>query len=248
MNAHSQARCDAGEFRTTHWSVVLEAGAGTEAARAALEALCRQYWYPLYAFVRRRGHDPTEAEDLTQEFFARLLASGGVTGLSQEKGRFRAFLLAALKNFLANEWDKASRLKRGGGNSFVSLDELDPEARLAVEPASSAADEVLFDRQWARALTARVMERLRTEAERDDTIERFEALKVFLASEPTGESYDSLATRLGLSVSAVKSAIHRLRRRYGQLLRAQVADTVREPGDVEDEIRHLFAALAASSA
>lgn len=235
----------ASQFRTTHWSVVIEAGSNTEAGRSALETLCRHYWYPLYAFVRRRGHDPAEAEDLTQGFFARLLASDGLAGLSQERGRFRTFLLAALKHFLANEWDRANRLKRGGGRTILSLDELDPEARLAVEPASTASDEVQFDRQWARTLTAEVMERLRSEAEQDGTLERFAALKVFLASEPSGESYGALAVRLGLSVAAVKSAIHRLRRRYGQLLRQHVANTVRAPAEVEDEIRHLFAALSA---
>jgi RNA polymerase sigma-70 factor (ECF subfamily) len=128
---------------------------------------CRNYWYPLYAFVRRRGHDPSEAEDLTQEFFARLLAGNSLTTVQPEKGRFRTFLLAALKNFLANEWDKSTRLKRGGGEAPISLESLDPESRYSLEPVTSAPDEVVFDRQWARTLCGAVMDRLRGEAERD---------------------------------------------------------------------------------
>lgn len=232
-------------FRTTHWSLVLDAGAGTPSSAAALESLCRRYWYPLYAFIRRRGHGPAEAEDLTQEFFARLLAADGLAGLGPEKGRFRTYLLATLKHLLANEWDKANRLKRGGGQKVIALDGLEPEARFRIEPANTAPDDVVFDRQWARTLTAGVLARLRSEAEREGSTGRFGALAVFLASEPSGDTYAAVAARLGLSEPAVKSAIHRLRRRYGQLLREAIADTVAAEADIEDEIRHLFAALAA---
>lgn len=235
----------ANNFRTTHWSLVLQAGTATSGGQAALETLCRRYWYPLYAFIRRRGHGPAEAEDLTQEFFSRLLASDGFTGLNPDKGRFRTYLLAMLKHLLANEWDKANRLKRGGGRRVIELDGLDPESRYRIEPATGAPDDVVFDRQWARALTAGVIARLRSEAEREGSGHRFGVLAAFLASEPAGDTYGAVAGQLGLSVPAVKSAIHRLRRRYGQMLREAIADTVVGEAAVEDEIRHLFAALTA---
>jgi RNA polymerase sigma factor (sigma-70 family) len=235
------------DFRTTHWSLVLEAGAGagTESGRSALETLCRHYWYPLYAFIRRRGHEPPEAEDLTQEFFAQLLAGPTLASARPERGRFRTYLLAALKGFLANQWDHANRLKRGGGREIIALDALEPEARYRVEPTLAGAEDVLFDRQWAQALTNGVIARLRAEAEHEGNLSRFEALKVFLALEPAGDSYTSMAGQLGLSVTAVKSAIHRLRRRYGQMLREEIGHTLDTPDDIEDEIRHLFAALSA---
>jgi DNA-directed RNA polymerase specialized sigma24 family protein len=232
------------DFRTTHWSLVLEAGAETENGRSALETLCRHYWYPLYVFVRRRGNEPAEAEDLTQEFFAQLLAGSTLSTARPERGRFRTFLLVALKRFLANQWDHANRLKRGGGREFIALDALEPEARYQVEPATNAPEDVMFDRQWARTLTNGVMARMRLEAEREGSAARFDALKAFLAAEPAGGSYSTLAADLGLSVSAVKSAIHRLRRRYGQMLREEISHTLGVESDIEDEIRHLFAALA----
>ena len=235
----------ASQFRTTHWSVVLEAGLASETGHAALETLCRRYWYPLYCFARRRGVAHAEAEDLTQGFFEQFLTSNWFAQLGSDKGRFRTFLLASLKHYLANEWDRANRIKRGGRLSFISMDELEPEARYALEPVAETSEEKLFDRQWARSLTSSVMDQLRKEAAQEGSEQRFEVLKVFLASEPAGEAYLTLATRLGLSVSAVKSAIHRLRRRYGQRLREAVAATVQPAEQVDEEIRHLFAALSA---
>jgi RNA polymerase sigma-70 factor (ECF subfamily) len=233
------------DFRTTHWSLVLAAGVGSPSGQSALDTLCRRYWYPLYAYARRRGLGPEEAEDLTQDFFARLLGADGFAGVSPEKGRFRTFLLTSCQHFLANERDRAGRQKRGGGRSLVALDALEPEARYQIEPATSAPPEVLFDRQWARTLVAGVMELLQADSAREGNAERFTVLKVFLASEPAEDSYATLADRLGLSVPAVKSAIHRLRRRYGELLRREIADTVASPAEVDGEIRHLFAALSA---
>ncbi|HTH47085.1 MAG TPA: sigma factor, partial [Candidatus Limnocylindria bacterium] len=232
------------DFRTTHWSLVLEAGVDTDGGRHALETLCRNYWLPLYAFVRRRGFGPATAEDLTQEFFARLLAHDGFTAASRERGRFRSFLLASLKNFLANEWDRSQRLKRGAGVEFLNWDELDAEARCHLEPAGADSNDTLFDREWAEALVNGVLARLRAEVERDSGSERFEALKGFLVTDAPA-SYAKIGARLGLSEAAVKSAIHRLRRRYAELLRTAVAETLDSASDVEDEIRHLFATLAA---
>jgi len=232
------------DFRTTHWSLVLEAGAGTEDGRSALETLCRTYWYPLYVFVRRRGCSPHQAEDSTQEFFARLLASNGLSGVSRDKGRFRTFLLAAMKHFLADEWDAATRLKRGSGREFLAWDALEPEARYRLEPESAACDEKMFDRQWARALIAEVLGQLRREADREGTLDRFDALKPFLMNAAPENSYAAAGAKLGLSDSAVKSAIFRLRRRYGEVLRESISSTVASPEEVEDEIRHLFACLS----
>ena len=233
-------------FATTHWSVVLRAGdQNAPESQQALESLCRAYWYPLYAFVRRRGYSPPQAEDSTQEFFARLLSGSGLAGVSQEKGRFRTFLLAAMKHFLADEWDAATRLKRGGGREFLSWDALEPEARYSLEPESNASDEKMFDRQWALALVTEALTRLREEAKRDGTLDRFDVLKPYLVSAAVENTYAAAATKLGLSEAAVKSAIFRLRRRYGEILREAIANTVASPDEVEDEIRHLFASLAA---
>lgn len=230
------------EFRTTHWSVVIEAAGDSAAGQKALETLCRVYWRPLYSFVRQRGFAPAEAEDLTQEFFARLLASEGLAAANPGRGRFRSFLLGSLKNFLANEWDKVHRLKRGGGLNFLNWDALDAEARCHLEPGA-ANDDAVFDRAWAETLVEGVMVSLREEVERDSGRERFELLKPFLVSDAPGR-YADVAARSGLSEAAVKSAIHRLRRRYAELLRAAVAETVHASADVDDEIRHLFSALA----
>jgi RNA polymerase sigma factor (sigma-70 family) len=232
-------------FRTTHWSIVIEAAGDTAGGRQALETLCRSYWRPLYAFVRQRGFAPAEAEDLTQEFFSRLLASRGLASANPARGRFRSFLLGSLKNFLANEWDRSRRLKRGGGVEFLDWDALEAEARCHFEPGAGD-DETVFDRAWAETLVGEVMARLRAEVERDSGAERFDALKPFLVSDSPAR-YAEVAARLGLSEPAVKSAIHRLRRRYAGLLRSAVANTVPASADVEDEIRHLFAALATGS-
>ena len=232
------------DFATTHWSLVLAArldDAGQPQAREALEQLCRAYWYPLYAFVRYRGYASHEAQDLTQAFFTRVLETDGLASATPERGRFRSYLLGAMKHYLSNEWQRANAAKRGGGERFVELDGLEPEARHALEPATSSDPDASFDRAWALEAVQRVLKTLRTEAEADGKVERFEALKASLTgAEPRrGET----AERLGLTPGAVKVAVHRLRQRYRELLRAEVAHTVADPADVDDELRHLVAAL-----
>ncbi len=229
-------------FHTTHWSMVLEAGGSSESSRSAMEMLCRRYWYPLYVFVRRRGYDTHEAQDLTQEFFARLLASESLKTAQPERGRFRTFLLGALKNFLANEWRDAHRLKRGGGVELLSWDELDPERRYVLEPVGSGSAESLFDRRWAQAVVSVALTRLETEMRQEGTVERFTTLKAFLQGD-SADSYATAGARLGVSEAAVKSAIFRMRRRYGELVREEIAQTVVTPAEVEAEIQHLIALL-----
>jgi len=245
IRAEAKSGAEAAQgFHTTHWSVVLEAGGSDGPARTALETLCRHYWYPLYAFVRRRGYAEHEAQDLTQEFFARLLANQSFKTAQPERGKFRTFLLGALKNFLANDWRDAHRLKRGGRMEFLSWDELDPEHRYALEPTDSAPAESLFDRRWAQAVVSGALARLDAEMRREGTAERFTVLKVFLQGDGGADSYASVGTRLGLSEAATKSAIFRMRRRYGELIREEVAQTVATPAEVEAEIQHLIALLA----
>ncbi|MHC4550997.1 MAG: RNA polymerase sigma factor [Planctomycetota bacterium] len=210
-------------------------------ARQALEELCRAYWYPLYAFVRYRGYSSHDAQDLTQSFFVRILETGGFATADPERGRFRSYLLGAMKHFLANEWHRARALKRGGGVTFLDLDALDPEARYARAPARSTDPEAGFDREWAQESIARALEKLRAESEARGRGERFEALKGSLMGEEPARS--ETAARLGMTEGAVKVAVHRLRKRYRELLRAEIAETVSDPSDVDDEMRHLVAAL-----
>jgi RNA polymerase sigma-70 factor (ECF subfamily) len=235
---------DAAEFAATRWTLVLAAAAGNVSPRAheAMAELCRSYWYPLYAFIRRHGHDAHEAEDLTQEFFARLLAKQFLSGVDREKGRFRAFLLTAVKRFLANEYDHARAQKRGGGQKIVPLDGLESEARYCREPAHAFTAERLFERQWALTLLEKVLARLQAEMHGAGKAALFDVLKGCLAQTRT-ESYAALAGSLGMSEGAVKVAVHRLRRRYRDLLRDEIAQTVAGPEEVEDEIRCLFSAL-----
>ncbi len=234
------------EFRTTNWNLVLTASDPRgEGAEAALESLCRDYWFPLYAFVRRRGHAPSQAEDLTQGFFEHLLESNALVRASPERGRFRTFLLKSIQNFLANEWDRAHRQKRGGTRELIWWDGLEPEERFALEPMQEGSPELLFDRHWAQALMESAMNRLRTEAERDDDASRFELLKVFLTHSESMPSYAEIGSRLQLGENAVKSAIFRLRRRFALLVRDEIGKTVQAPSDVEEELRHLFAASSA---
>jgi RNA polymerase sigma factor (sigma-70 family) len=221
------------QFAATRWTVVLTAGQGQS---RALEELCRTYWYPLYAYVRRRGYEAHEAEDLTQEFFARLLTKNYLADVEREKGKFRSFLLASLKHFLANEWDKARAQKRGGGQTFVSLD---AETRYRQEPADELSADKLLDRQWALALLDLVLTRL--EAETDAT--QFAALKSFLTADKDTIPYAEVAGKLRTTEGAVKVAVHRLRKRYRALLREEIAHTVAGPAEVDEEIRHLFAAF-----
>ncbi len=232
-------------FVTTHWSLVVSAGDNdTPHARDALEKLCRAYWFPIYAFVRRQGHGPHDAQDLTQEFFARLLEKKYLASADPAKGRFRSFLLASLKHFLANEWDKTQAQKRGGGQFLIPIDAATAETSCGIEPADNLTAEKIFERRWALTLLEHVLRRLRAEYVRDDREKLFEQLKPTLTEVSRSVRYAEIATRLGTTEGAVKVAVHRLRQRYREVLRAEIADTVASPGEVEDEIRNLFAALA----
>ena len=233
-----------GVFATTHWSVVL-AAADEERPMAAeaLETLCRTYWYPLYAFVRRRGYSPQDTEDLLQGFFARFLEKHYLGDVEQAKGRFRSFLLAALKHYLANEWDKAKAVRRGGRAEFVSLEAEAAESRYYEEPVSELTPEKLYEQRWADELLDRVMERIQHEFGASGQSPLFEALKGFLLGESQGVSYADVAAQQGLSEGALKKRVQRLRQRYQRLLREEIAHTVARSEDVEDEIRYLFSVV-----
>ena len=233
-------------FVTTHWSVVLTAGrSDTTRARAALEQLCRHYWQPLYAYVRRVGHPPEEAQDLTQEFFARLLERNTVARADPARGRFRSFLLASLKNFLAHEWEKARAEKRGGRVQIIPLEFDTAESRCAPEPANTDTPDKIFDRQWALSLLDVVLARLRADYADCGKDDLFLGLKETLTGGRSEIPYRELGGRLGMSEGAVKTAAHRLRQRYRELLREEIANTVAGPEEAEEELRHLFAALGA---
>ena len=231
-------------FATTHWSVVLAAGrdASTQ-ADAALEKLCRAYWFPLYAFIRRRGHGPDDAQDLTQSFFADLLERQSFTTADPLKGRFRSFLLGALQNFLGKHREHAQTIKRGGQFAFVSLDEKDAEGRYRMEPVDDLTPEKIYERRWALTLLDRAIAALKQEFQRAGKAPVFEALQVFLSGQPEPAAYAQSAAALRLTEGALRVAVHRLRRRYGELLRAEIAQTVNSPEEVEAEVGHLFAAL-----
>jgi DNA-directed RNA polymerase specialized sigma24 family protein len=228
-------------FATTQWNVVLAARNGSESqARAALELLCDAYWFPLYAYVRRRGHAADEARDLTQEFFADLLSRDFLAAIDQSKGRFRSFLLASLEHFLSHERDRQRALKKGGSVRTMSLDANAAETRYHHEPADQLTPELVFERRWGLTVMERAMERLR--AETGDQAERFERLKPCLTGDHP-DRYREIATALGMTEAAVKTAVHRLRERYGRLLRDEVAATVASPADVDEELRHLLGVL-----
>ncbi len=230
-------------FAVTRWSVVLAAGQSDSGeAREALDQLCRLYWRPIYCFVRHRGYKAEDARDLTQEFFARLLSKNSLANVAPSKGRFRTFLLAALKHYLANEWDKATSKKRGGGRVFVPLDAA--VASSGAEPADNETAEVIFDREWALALLAQVMGRLREEYARDGKADLFERLKATLVGARTELPYAAIGPGLGMTEGAVKVAVHRLRQRYRQLLREEIAHTLSRPDQADEELRALFAALS----
>ena len=231
-------------FATTHWTVVV-AAAGRPAPQAdqALAELCHTYWYPLYAYVRRRGYSKQDAEDLTQGFFARFLERNYLAGLSCEKGRFRAFLLAALKHFLANEWDRSRRLKRGGGEAPIRLDWQDADTRYQIDPADKLSPDRLYDRTWAVTLLERVILRLRDENAASGKGTLFEELKPFLMVGKKAIAYPRAAAALGLTEGAVRVAVHRLRRRYRDLLRTEIAETLSDPGRVDEEMRTLLGAF-----
>lgn len=243
-NGTETPRAPAECFVTTHWSVVLAAGrSDSTRARAALEQLCRNYWHPLYAYVRGTGYSREEAEDLTQEFFARLLAHNSVARADPARGRFRSFLLASLKHFLANEWEKARALKRGGGAQLLPLDFDTAETRCAQPIASGDTPDRAYDRQWALSLLDAVLGRLRREYRDAGREHMYLGLKDTLGGGRSEIPYRELGVRLDLSEGAVKVAAHRLRQRYRELLREEIANTVTGPEEVEEELKHLFAAL-----
>jgi RNA polymerase sigma-70 factor (ECF subfamily) len=231
-------------FATTQWTLVIAAGDPHDPqSRQALADLCQSYWYPLYVYLRRRGYPQEEAEDLVQGFFTQLLAKNYIKAADRERGRFRSFLLAALKNFAANEWDKKQALKRGGGATTLSLDFETAEGRYHIEPADERTPEEAFDKGWAVAQLEQVLERLRDETGDAQAAARFEALSGFLTGEAEDVRYKDVAKSLGMSEGAVKVAVHRLRQRFGDVLRDEVARTLADPADVDNEIRHLFAAV-----
>jgi RNA polymerase sigma-70 factor (ECF subfamily) len=213
------------------------------ASAAALEKLCRAYWYPLYAFVRRQGHDPAAAQDLTQEFFSRLLAGNGLESVDRSKGKFRSFLLASMKNLLANEWHRSQAKKRGGGAPHFSLDAVTAEERYQLDPADESTPEKIFERRWAEAVIDSVTRRLQQEFAEAGLSDRFEALKVFLLAGDEPPSYAEVARQLNLTEGATRTAIYRMRQRYGQLFRDEIAQTVSSPEEMEEEIREFFAVL-----
>jgi RNA polymerase sigma-70 factor (ECF subfamily) len=235
-----------GGFETTHWSTVLAAGGqSTTRSREALAALCETYWYPLYAYLRRQGHSAEDAEDLTQGFFARVIEKGVLQVASPERGRFRSFLLASLKHYVANEQDHARALKRGGSFSPLSLEFESARGRYSMEPHDASTPETLFDRRWALTVLDRVMGELRAEFRQRGKEEVFERLKVNLIGEESPFSYRETASKFGMSEDAVRVAVHRLRRRFGELLRAEIAQTVTTDDEVEEEIHYLIRALKA---
>jgi RNA polymerase sigma-70 factor (ECF subfamily) len=230
-----------GVFATTHWSVVLAACSSTiPGAREALEKLCSGYWYPLYAYVQRRGYDTHEAQDLTQEFFTCFLASDALGTVNQEKGRFRSFLLAAMNHFLTNEWKRSQTLKRGAGITLLSFDKATAEESYRLEPTTELTPEKLYERRWTLTLLDHVLGRLREEYVIAGKGELFEQLRTFLSDAKGALSYADAAARTGLSEAAARQVVHRLRKRYRELIRAEIAQTVREPQEIDDEIRHLF--------
>jgi RNA polymerase sigma-70 factor (ECF subfamily) len=231
-------------FATTHWSVVLEAGQNdSPKASEALSQLCRTYWYPLYAYVRRKGYPAADAQDLTQEFFARFLARNYLGGVDRQKGKFRSYLLGACEHFLAKEWRRAHTEKRGGGQTAFSFDELDAENRYLLEPANDLTPARIFDRRWATTLLEQAMTRLEEECRAENKKDLFEKLKELLEGDSAGASYAEIAPSLAMSEGALKVAVHRLRHKYGELIRAEIAQTVTSEEDVDDELRYLFAAL-----
>jgi RNA polymerase sigma factor (sigma-70 family) len=231
-------------FASTHWSVVLAAGRSDSRAHDALARLCETYWYPLYAYVRRGGYSPPDAQDLTQEFFARLLEGNWAAKADRNRGRFRSFLLSAMKHFLANKWNRSQARKRGGGQRILSLDDDSAERRYGLEPVEKATPESLYERRWALTLLDSVLARLEEEYRSEGREMWMEAMSCALTTERGAIDYREVARRLKMTESAARVAAHRLRKRYRQLIRAEVGRTVASPLEVETEICHLFEVLA----
>jgi RNA polymerase sigma-70 factor (ECF subfamily) len=232
-------------FETTRWSLVLAASGDDSTARRALASLCETYWYPLYAFIRRSGRSVDDARDLTQAFIASLIERGDFEGLSAERGRFRSFLLAALRHFLANDSARARTQKRGGGLATLPLAFDAGEGRYAREPAAPATPETIFERRWALTVIEQVLADLRSEADREGRTTEFDRLKACLLGGAPAGGYAAVAAELSTTEGAVKAAVHRLRRRFQRGLRRHISETVLDPADVDDEIRFLIRALDA---
>jgi RNA polymerase sigma factor (sigma-70 family) len=231
-------------FVTTRWSVVMTArDKSSPESQEALQTLCKGYWHPLYAFVRRLGNSPHDAQDLTQEFFARLLQKDWLEAVERDRGRFRTFLIMALKRFLANEWDKIRSAKRGGGQMLVPLDAEDAEQRYLADPGSGLSADHLYERRWALTLLDRAMAGLRAEYEGDGRAEDFARLKEYLTAERGTIPYAEIALGLGAGEGAARVAVHRLRKRFREVFRATVADTVSEAEDVDAEVRYVVEVL-----
>ena len=234
----------AGRFATTHWSVVLAAAKSSSPhCQQALGTLCQTYWFPLYAYLRRQGYDTHQAEDYTQAFFARMLERHDLRLADPKRGRFRSFLLSALKHFLANEGDRIRAQKRGGGQRILSLDVETAEGRYGLEPADRLSPDRVFDRSWALTVLERAMDRLQAKASSKNKQKLFEHLKEYLTSDKSSVPYSELADKLNTTEGAVKVAAHRLRKRYRELLRDEIAQTVAAEDQIDQEIRDLFTAL-----
>jgi RNA polymerase sigma factor (sigma-70 family) len=249
MNPPPRAPCRDNEeariFTTTHWSVVLAAGQEDSPQKSeALEHLCRRYWRPVYIFIRSRGADAHDAEDLTQAFFARLLEKDALTKVDRQKGKFRTFLMASVSNFLANEWDKKGALKRGGPQALVALEEITTEEGFLEAQSPSLPPDKLFDRRWAEMMVQRTLERIKKEYCATDKERLFQMLEPGLTAKVTPELARRWATDLAMSGGAVRVALHRLRRRFGELLRSEIAYTVSSSEEIDEEIRHLFSILS----
>lgn len=229
-------------FATTHWSMVLAAAqaSGSEEARQALAQLCETYWYPLYAFVRRKGYNPNEAQDLTQEFFAHLLANATIQKADQNRGRFRSFLLTSMQNFLANQHRARIAIKRGGGVQHLPLDFDKGEDRYRQEPAELMTPEKIYERRWAMTLMKRVLDRLGEEQTAAGKGEAFEILKHYLGGTDDQRPYREIAEQLGMPEGTIKVTVHRLRKRCRELLRAEISQTVETEAAIDDELRQLF--------
>lgn len=230
---------------TTQWSQVVAAQGGSDTeARRALESLCQTYWQPLYAYIRHQGHDPEEASDLTQAYFTEFLEKDFLADVDPEKGRFRSFLLVSLRHFLSHQRSRNRAVKRGGGTLTLSLDTDAAELRYLREPTAGRTPEEVFERRWALTVLGRALASLRHEAKSEDRRRSFEALKPFLTGEGPARPYREVAEELGMSEMAARKATHRLRRRFGQVLREEIAETVADEETIDDEVRHLLTILA----
>jgi RNA polymerase sigma factor (sigma-70 family) len=246
---HGPQADGAADFHTTRWTIVMKAAQSqAPGGESALAQLCRLYWYPLYMFARRRGHSPHDAQDLTQGFFLHLLEQRALASVDRVKGKFRSFLLASFQNHLLDQFDRARRLKRGAGKEFIELDAQEAEERYRLEPVECLTAENLFDARWAMTLLAEALDRLYKEYTVQGKGSTFDALKAFLdpASNRVTPSYEEIANRLRVSTGAVKTLIHRLRKRYTALLREEVGRTVSDPAEIDEEIHALCEALIAS--